>query len=372
MIVTADFIEHWKTSMLIQNCDCEGVSCILRLWSFCQTRKTDILPTSQIEHIAKWTGQKGTLLKALFELRFIDKIDDATVRMHDFAAVNNQMFSRWENGKKGGRPKTERKPNDNRTETEQEPNDNRTITEQEPNDNRTITERKPNGNRTITERKPNDNRTITEQEPNDNRTITEREPNDNRTITEREPNGNPENDPSGKKKERTKERKNKYISISPLYSPLKDGQAQNASQTDSKNKAEIKKLSTMAECLNSFKVNFENSNLNISSSDKINIFNAFEEWLKFRFLTIEKPLKPQTAVFHSKRAVKCLVEDFLSPSQLIELFRKSIENEWQGWYFKENVLKLKAFNENSKFQKNPAPLGVPSGAWESDDDDFVY
>ena len=118
MIVTADFIEHWKTSMLIQNCDCEGVLCILRLWSFCQTRKTDILPASQIEHIAKWTGQKGTLLKALFELRFIDKIDDATVRMHDFAAVNNQMFSRWENGKKGGRPKTERKPNDNRTGTE--------------------------------------------------------------------------------------------------------------------------------------------------------------------------------------------------------------------------------------------------------------
>ena len=348
MIVTADFIEHWKTSMLIQNCDCEGVLCILRLWSFCQTRKTDILPASQIEHIAKWTGQKGTLLKALFELRFIDKIDDATVRMHDFAAVNNQMFSRWENGKKGGRPKTERKPNDNRTITEQEPNDNRTITEQEPNDNRTITERKPNDNRTITERKPNDNRTITEQEPS----------------------GNPENAPSDKKKERTKERKN--INISPLYSPLKDGQAQNASQTDSKNKAEIKKLSIMAECLNSFKGNFENSSLNISSSDKINIFNAFEEWLKFRFFTIEKPLKPQTAVFHSKRAVKCLVEDFLSPSQLIELFRKSIENEWQGWYFKENVLKLKAFNENSKFQKNPAPLGVPSGAWESDDDDFVY
>ena len=315
MIVTADFIEHWKTSMLIQNCDCEGVSCILRLWSFCQTRKTDILPTSQIEHIAKWTGQKGTLLKALFELRFIDKIDDATVRMHDFAAVNNQMFASWGNGKKGGRPKTQRKPSGNPAVTQQEPSGNPAVTQQEPS-------------------------------------------------------GNPENAPSGKKKERTKERKN--INISPLYSPLKDGQAQNASQTDSKNKAEIKKLSIMAECLNSFKGNFENSSLNISSSDKINIFNAFEEWLKFRFFTIEKPLKPQTAVFHSKRAVKCLVEDFLSPSQLIELFKKSIENEWQGWYFKENVLKLKAFNENSKFQKNPAPLGVPSGAWESDDDDFVY
>ena len=359
MIVTADFIEHWKTSMLIQNCDCEGVSCILRLWSFCQTRKTDILPTSQIEHIAKWTGQKGTLLKALFELRFIDKIDDATVRMHDFAAVNNQMFASWGNGKKGGRPKTQRKPSRNPAGTQQEPSGNPAVTQ-----------RKPSGNPAGTQQEPSGNPAVTQQEPSGNPAETQRKPSGNPAVTQRKPSGNPENAPSDKKTERTKERKN--INISPLYSPLKDGQAQNASQTDSKNKAEIKKLSIMAECLNSFKGNFENSNLNISSSDKINIFNAFEEWLKFRFFTIEKPLKPQTAVFHSKRAVKCLVEDFLSPSQLIELFRKSIENEWQGWYFKENVLKLKAFNENSKFQKNPAPLGVPSGAWESDDDDFVY
>ena len=330
MIVTADFIEHWKTSMLIQDCDCEGVSCILRLWSFCQTRKTDILPTSQIEHIAKWTGQKGTLLKALFELRFIDKIDDATVRMHDFAAVNNQMFASWGNGKKGGRPKTQRKPSGNPAETQQEPSGNPAETQRKPSRNPAETQQEPSGNPAETQRKPSRNPAETQQEPSGNP-----------AETQRKPSGNPENAPSGKKKERTKERKNININISPLYSPLKDGQAQNASQTDSKNKAEIKKLSIMAECLNSFKGNFENSNLNISSSDKINIFNAFEEWLKFRFFTMEKPLKPQTAVFHSKRAVKCLVEDFLSPSQLIELFRKSIENEWQGWYFKEAGRKSK-------------------------------
>ena len=266
---------------------------------------------------------------------------------------------KFANGKKGGRPKTQRKPSGNPAVTQRKPSGNPAETQREPSGNPAETQQEPSGNPAVTQRKPSGNPAVTQ-----------REPSGNPAVTQQEPSGNPENAPSGKKKERTKERKN--INISPLYSPLKDGQAQNASQTDSKNKAEIKKLSIMAECLNSFKGNFENSNLNISSSDKINIFNAFEEWLKFRFFTIEKPLKPQTAIFHSKRAVKCLVEDFLSPSQLIELFRKSIENEWQGWYFKENVLKLKAFNENSKFQKNPAPLGVPSGAWESDDDDFVY
>lgn len=40
--------------------------------------------------------------------------------------------SRRINGTKGGRPKTEEKPNDNQTITEAEPNDNQTITEPEP------------------------------------------------------------------------------------------------------------------------------------------------------------------------------------------------------------------------------------------------
>lgn len=43
--------------------------------------------------------------------------------------VNNK---RYENGKKGGRPKTEEKPNDNRTETKIKPKHNQTVTDQQP------------------------------------------------------------------------------------------------------------------------------------------------------------------------------------------------------------------------------------------------
>ena len=46
---------------------------------------------------------------------------------------NNQKY---ENGKKGGRPK-------NQTETKQEPNDNQTITKAEPNHNQTETKAEP-------------------------------------------------------------------------------------------------------------------------------------------------------------------------------------------------------------------------------------
>ena len=40
---------------------------------------------------------------------------------------------RFENGKKGGRPKTETKPNNNQEETKGKPNNNQTITKAEPN-----------------------------------------------------------------------------------------------------------------------------------------------------------------------------------------------------------------------------------------------
>lgn len=43
--------------------------------------------------------------------------------------ANNQKY---ENGKKGGRPKTEPEPNDNQTVTKAKPNDNQTVTEPEP------------------------------------------------------------------------------------------------------------------------------------------------------------------------------------------------------------------------------------------------
>lgn len=58
---------------------------------------------------------------------------------------------RYKNGKNGGRPKTEQKPNHNQTKTKAKPNDNQTITKQKPNDNQTETKPKPNVNVNVNE-----------------------------------------------------------------------------------------------------------------------------------------------------------------------------------------------------------------------------
>lgn len=50
---------------------------------------------------------------------------------------------RRENGRTGGRPKTEQKPNDNQTITKSEPNHNQTITKGEPSNNQTVTKGEP-------------------------------------------------------------------------------------------------------------------------------------------------------------------------------------------------------------------------------------
>lgn len=55
-----------------------------------------------------------------------------------FTLVKSQLDCNWvryENGKKGGRPKTESKPNQNQTKTERKPNKNQNETKQEPNAN---------------------------------------------------------------------------------------------------------------------------------------------------------------------------------------------------------------------------------------------
>lgn len=55
-----------------------------------------------------------------------------------FALIRPQIaanFARYENGCKGGRPKTETKPNENQNQTETKPNENQVGTNSKPNDN---------------------------------------------------------------------------------------------------------------------------------------------------------------------------------------------------------------------------------------------
>ena len=103
--------------------------------------------------------------------------DDPTVSIV-FDLIKPQIDAnnrRYENGKRGGRPKKAgQKPNEAQENPEnqvgylgidEKPNQNQTITKPKPNQNQTITKPKPNQNQTITKPKPNNNQTITKVEP---------------------------------------------------------------------------------------------------------------------------------------------------------------------------------------------------------------
>ena len=122
MTIETDFCDHWKTSALIDKCGYQAVLCLIRLWSLCQTRKTDSIPADKLERLARWDGEQNALFNALKVLQFIEPTEGENVVMHDFSKVNCKMFANWKNGRKGGRPK-------NPTETQRKPNYNPTITQ---------------------------------------------------------------------------------------------------------------------------------------------------------------------------------------------------------------------------------------------------
>jgi len=126
MIITADFLDHWKTKLLIHLLDDpEAPLGLMRLWAHCQSRKTDRfdpgkLNPSILKAITQSRATKEALWDAFIESRFLDLHADGSIEAHGFYEANASLFSSWENGKKGGRPSKE-KPAENPTETQPEP-----------------------------------------------------------------------------------------------------------------------------------------------------------------------------------------------------------------------------------------------------------
>jgi hypothetical protein len=113
MIVQPDFLDHWKTEMLVQlTGDKASPLLVLRLWAHCQKQRKGTFPhmTPQVlKAVCRWEGEPEALEKALTESRFIES-DGSAITVHEWEEVNAGLFKSWENGKKGGRPKTQKKP----------------------------------------------------------------------------------------------------------------------------------------------------------------------------------------------------------------------------------------------------------------------
>lgn len=115
MIVEPDFLDHWKTRLLVRLLNTETAPIyVLRLWAHCQARKTDRFtgwkPTV-LASVCRWETDPQTLWDAMLETYL--ELDGDAVVARGWADVNASLISAWNNGKKGGRP-SGKKPKGNR------------------------------------------------------------------------------------------------------------------------------------------------------------------------------------------------------------------------------------------------------------------
>lgn len=108
MIVQPDFLTHWKTVKFCNRLkEPHAPLYVLRLWSFCQTSRRDVVPADceSIAAICKYDGSPRTLIKALLDCEFIEKETGKFHKVHGWAELNAQLIHNWTVGVKGGRPK---------------------------------------------------------------------------------------------------------------------------------------------------------------------------------------------------------------------------------------------------------------------------
>lgn len=116
MIIEPDFLDHWKTRLLMRLLNTEAATnYVIRLWSHCQTRKTNKFPEWSpviLSSVCRWPGDADLFWSAM--LQTFCRLEDGHLVAHQWDEVNAGLIASWSNGGKGGRPK---KPTDNPLKT---------------------------------------------------------------------------------------------------------------------------------------------------------------------------------------------------------------------------------------------------------------
>jgi hypothetical protein len=122
MIVDPDFLDHWRTRMLVNALSDEMAPLyVLRVWSHCQNRRSvsfEGMSAEGLKALCRYGGDARALETALINAEFVARKAD-TIEVCKWADHNAKLLANWENGRNGGRPP---KPNGNPTETHDEPN----------------------------------------------------------------------------------------------------------------------------------------------------------------------------------------------------------------------------------------------------------
>lgn len=108
MIVDPDFLDHWKTRMLVGNLADESAPLyVLRLWAHCQNRRQSVfdnLTTEALKALCRFPGAANKLESSLTASGFIRR-DGESLEVCNWDEYNSSLIAAWENGKRGGRPK---------------------------------------------------------------------------------------------------------------------------------------------------------------------------------------------------------------------------------------------------------------------------
>lgn len=108
MIVDPDFLDHWRTQMLVDMLDdpC-APQYIIRLWGHCQNRRSwvfDGMPVQAAKAICRYPGDPKEFESAMIECGFLAR-DGDTLTVVGWDEHNASLIANWSNGSRGGRPK---------------------------------------------------------------------------------------------------------------------------------------------------------------------------------------------------------------------------------------------------------------------------
>lgn len=118
MIVDPDFIDHWRTRMLVGLLGGDELAplYVLRLWAHCQNRKSWVfnLPAAGLQGICRYTGDAQAFESAMEQSGFA-KRTGAEIEVVGWAEYNASLIAAWSNGSKGGRPRKHEAQDDEKT-----------------------------------------------------------------------------------------------------------------------------------------------------------------------------------------------------------------------------------------------------------------
>ena len=98
MIIKADFLNHWKTKLLIKRLgDGPALTALISLWAYCEQRRAWQFSLSPLEMagVCDFGGDPQTLHHALTELRFIEAITPTEFIVNGWGEMNQSLVLRW-------------------------------------------------------------------------------------------------------------------------------------------------------------------------------------------------------------------------------------------------------------------------------------